>query len=883
MKICVGWERSQQENKELRAVFGDDVKSKIKFEPKKGSVVVRIESAYSPDMARTNKMADNFSRRWLQTPLLTLLANVTWPSKYLSIHEVILEGPCKVFVDLDGFAGSHHTMLDLFESCFTPFMRDTLKLELRTNNYQWLESTRYDELGNVTKNSLHMTLSGYAFKSVLQVKHLMTQFRATLAADHPLLVDGVLDMQPYGFRKSLRVDGSAKLEEPGREVRQVRGRHSGKQCDSYVTFVQDTDVVLDDMVETVSDADVMLMLQNIMDSYAKAVGSKPSTIAGAKQHKSYPWRYTVRLPECKYCFRKEGYHSNSNVFYKIDLLTNKVFQSCHSPHCKEKEEAVHEHTEGYMGDLFVPRHRIDLPRVVELGKKLIARFAQKSAVDIAKELRAMKTDGQAARYLALELDRRRVHPDFVGFFLDAIMPYLNRYWGKTTYTIEPCVIIPYVFRTLDFMDEFCTESMQRPERFVVSNEQFELPVGGKNVPVAKLWLKNKLCKTYDSFQFVPKRTDVQRGIYNMFHGFSVQVTHAKELDFPPSVVQPFLDHIFNVWCRKDHALCTYVLSWFAHVYQKPWQKTQVAIVLRGSKGSGKGVVMEFMKKIFGGQTYWHINKLDDVTGNFTAPKRATCVLGFADECFFGGDPSQTSALKTTITEDNVTVNVKNIPQFEIRNVINLVVATNDARSVPAGVGPRRLLCLETSEKYAGAETVASEKYYRTLRAVPIEAVASFLAKRDIGTFSTFRLILTEELVRQQLHSMPAMNRWWADCLEEGDTWGGGAKWPANALQVPFLEADYDRWLQKNSVKYGVQSRRVFMKDFGAMIGKDDDGSDMKDPKLEEDATWDEAVVPVKANRKIVDGVRQPVFKLPPLDECKRRFNRCVGSQMFDVL
>ena len=83
MKICVEWERSQQENKELRAVFGDDVKSKIKFEPKKGAVVVRIESAYSPDMARKNKMADNFSRRWLQTPLFTLLANVTWPSKYL--------------------------------------------------------------------------------------------------------------------------------------------------------------------------------------------------------------------------------------------------------------------------------------------------------------------------------------------------------------------------------------------------------------------------------------------------------------------------------------------------------------------------------------------------------------------------------------------------------------------------------------------------------------------------------------------------------------------------------------------------------------------------------------------------------------------------------
>jgi hypothetical protein len=880
MKICVDWEKSQQENKELRAVFGDDVKSKIKFEPKKGSVVVRIESAYSPDMAKKNKMGDNFSRRWLQTPLLTLLANVTWPSKYLSIHEVILAGPCKVFVDLDGFTGSYLTMIDLFESSFTPFMRDTLKLDLRTNNYQWLESTRYDA-GNVTKNSLHMTLSGYAFHSVLQVKELMTQFRATLAADHPLLIDGVLDMQPYGFHKSLRVDGSAKLEEPGRAVRQVRGRHSGKPCDSYVTFVQDTDLVLDDMVETVDDADVMLMLQKIMDSYAKEVGSKPSTIAGAKQHPTFPWRYTVRLPECKFCFRKEGYHTNSTVFYKIDLLTNKVFQSCFSPHCKGKEEAVHEHTEGYMGDLFVSIHRINLARVVELGKKLIARFAQKSAVDIANELRAMKTDGQAARYLALELDRRKIHPQFVGFFMDAIMPYLNRYWGKTSYTTEPFVITPYVFRTLDFKDEFCTENMQRPERFVVSSGQFKLPVGGKDVPITKLWLEHPLCKTYDSFQFVPKRTDVQRGIYNMFHGFSVQVADAKQMSFPPNVVQPFLDHIYNVWCRTDHKLCQYVLSWFAHVYQKPWKKTQVALVLRGSKGSGKGVVMEFMKQIFGGQTYWHINKLDDVTGNFTAPKRATCVLGFADECFFGGDPSQTSSLKTTITEDNVTVNVKNIPQFEIRNVINLVVATNDKRSVPAGVGPRRLQCLETSEKYAGAETVQSEQYYKRLRAVPIQAVANFLAQRDITHFSTFSLVKTEELVRQQLHSMPPLNRWWADVLEEGETWGGGVVWP-DQQDVPFLEADYDRWLARNQVKYGLDSRRIFMKDFGAMIGKGYDGKDLADPKLQADVPWNESVVPQVITRATVAGVRVSIFKLPPLNDCKARFNRFVGTPMFEV-
>jgi hypothetical protein len=162
-----------------------------------------------------------------------------------------------------------------------------------------------------------------------------------------------------------------------------------------------------------------------MDSYGKAVQDTrwtPSSIAGAKQHATLPWCYTVRLPECKYCFRKEGYHTNSTVFYKVDLLSNKVFQSCHSPHCKGKDDALHEHTEGYFGDLFVVKGRLNLPRVMDLFDTLAERFAYKPPVQLLKELLLLKTEGQQTRFLTNELDRRRAHPTFASAFVDALMP-----------------------------------------------------------------------------------------------------------------------------------------------------------------------------------------------------------------------------------------------------------------------------------------------------------------------------------------------------------------------------------------------------------------------------------------------------------------------------
>ena len=118
-------------------------------------------------------------------------------------------------------------------------------------------------------------------------------------------------------------------------------------------------------------------------------------------------------------------------------------------------------------------------------------------------------------------------------------------------------------------------------------------------------------------------------------------------------------------------------------------------------------------------------------------------------------------------------------------------------------------------------------------------------------------------------------------LEEGETWGGGVVWP-DQQDVPFLEADYDRWLARNQVKYGLDSRRIFMKDFGAMIGKGDDGKDLADPKLQADVPWNESVVPQVTTRATVAGVRVSIFKLPPLNDCKARFNRFVGTPMFEV-
>jgi hypothetical protein len=275
--------------------------------------------------------------------------------------------------------------------------------------------------------------------------------------------------------------------------------------------------------------------------------------------------------------------------------------------------------------------------------------------------------------------------------------------------------------------------------------------------------------------------------------------------------------------------------------------------------------MEFMKKILGGQTYWHINKLSDITGNFQAPQRATCILGFADEAYFGGNACETNSLKTTITEETITVNIKNIPQFQIRSFLNLVVCSNDRKMIPAGRGPRRFQCMETADTYAGAETDVTRAYYKRIRAIDVGKFAAFLAQRDLSDFSSFRIIETEELKNQQQHSLPPMDRWWLDILEREEIGDGAGVW-TREISNDDLNDNYDRWCTLTKTQYAFEQRKSFLAQMRKLLG------------MHDDAQWKGAT-----NKKVASkgsDAKKNGLKIPTIVKCKKAFNCHVGTTMF---
>ena len=89
-------------------------------------------------------------------------------------------------------------------------MLEEYNIQIDDEQWNWLESKKYDKNKNVVKNSLHFTISGFKLSSSAIMGQLIRKFKVHLK-DPELIRNGVIDEQVYESNKSLRVDGSVKL------------------------------------------------------------------------------------------------------------------------------------------------------------------------------------------------------------------------------------------------------------------------------------------------------------------------------------------------------------------------------------------------------------------------------------------------------------------------------------------------------------------------------------------------------------------------------------------------------------------------------------------------------------------------------------------------
>lgn len=378
----------------------------------------------------------------------------------------------------------------------------------------------------------------------------------------------------------------------------------------------------------------------------------------------------------------------------------------------------------------------------------------------------------------------------------------------------------------------------------------KITVGKKQVGLGQYWLEAADRRQYGDVVFAPNQ-DVP-DVYNLWRGFSVAPRRGNW--------SKMRNHIKKVICAGDKVLYEYVLGWMSRAIQRPDCPGEVALVLQGARGAGKGSFVHPFGRLFG-QHYLQVTQARHLVGNFNAHLR-DCLILFADEAFWAGDHQSENVLKALVTEPTIMIEPKGINPYSIRNFLHIIIATNNDWAVPAGERERRYCVLKVSDIHA-----QDTAYFAALRAEMednggLGAMLYDLQKMDLSKFNVRKVPYTTGLMEQTLLSMPYDRRWWYEELQSGEMWN--ERWklsmkvngslPPNSIPRSFMQQRFA------AACHGLHASRGTKTELGMLL-----------PKVLPKG-W-----PKQARASMADGgPDQRLYVLPHLAVARKHFEQTFG-------
>ncbi len=400
-------------------------------------------------------------------------------------------------------------------------------------------------------------------------------------------------------------------------------------------------------------------------------------------------------------------------------------------------------------------------------------------------------------------------------------------------------------------------------RDLFGNQLVEFPNKAGDIkltPAGHAWLKWRGRRQYQKVVFAPGKT-LPATIYNQWQGFAAEPIEGD--------CSKFLAFVREVICSDDTETFDYLIRWCARAVQDPSSPGQVAIVMRGAKGTGKTFFGAHFGELFGDHfvTMAHSQHL---VGNFNAHLE-TAIVVLADEAFWAGDKQGEGALKTLITSDTIRIERKGIDSKNAPNHVHLIMASNSDWVVPASTDERRYCVLDVSNKRA-----QDHRYFEELEAEwqvgGREAFMHYLLHLDLTSFNVRRAPQSQALLEQKLWSMAPTDRWYLAMLREGRNSRDGrspnskaAEGGADSEWAEWVSSDelfqqYKDFAQSENVRYQLAEVAFGMK-LARLL-----------PPPEGDAT-------TRRVQRQEDRRRAWGYVFPDLKECRAHFERTIGCSM----
>lgn len=365
----------------------------------------------------------------------------------------------------------------------------------------------------------------------------------------------------------------------------------------------------------------------------------------------------------------------------------------------------------------------------------------------------------------------------------------------------------------------------------------------KSIPLSKIWLESEERRRSRGICFRPEGCD--EGWVNLWQGFALEPLWENAAER----CRLYREHVEKVICCSDPVHIQYVWSWMAHLVQSPGgMKPGVALVLRGGRGTGKGMFVRPLLRIFGRHGI-QLNNREHLTGRFNH-HLSDKVLVFLDEAFWAGDKKSEGVLKGLITEPRIPVERKGVDTYEVDSYVRCIMASNEDWVVPAGPDERRFMVMDVGDEHKQDSNGYFKALAQEIDNGGAEALLAWLLQYKVE-IDLFKAPESAARLHQKQESLEAVYQWWLDCLHKGAIYDH--EWP-DFLIPRYAMAAYSEWAKSWPGRPYVGEKILSRKIYG--------------PK---------GVCPGHRSQRVVETERENGYHIPALESARENFEKFIGG------
>lgn len=372
--------------------------------------------------------------------------------------------------------------------------------------------------------------------------------------------------------------------------------------------------------------------------------------------------------------------------------------------------------------------------------------------------------------------------------------------------------------------------------------------GKRTITWAESWLDWSGRREYQGVCFSPGR-EPRNGYYNLWRGFAVEpVAFADASDDAREGFQLWMEHVRANACRGDVELTHWLLGYFAHMVQRPWERPLTTLVFRGGKGVGKNALVDRVGRLLRPGHYLVAHHQRFLTSNFNGHLES-CLCMVLDEAFWSGNKDADSQLKGITTSPKIMIERKGKEPTWLDNFVRLIVLGNDNWLVPASPDERRYAVFDVGK---GRQKDLAF-FARMCECMDLKGGAAVLLDHlqrfDLATVEVNAAPDTKALLDQKEASLDPLAEWWLSCLRNGR----------------IIASDFEGWpreVEKERLRQAIRryhdERRISVR----VPGENSIGRSL--------AKWG-----VRAGRLAVG----QTYKLPGLEDGRVAWDKWIGQPM----